>query len=1251
MSNQTLQFNQKVNPPTINSTKKVVKTEKSPQKSKFDNPLHLQLMRDGSPSDNSFLPQNIPFLQRTIGNQAVGRIIQAKLKIGQPGDKYEQEADRVADTVMKMPAPQVHRQPEEEEEIQTKPVAEQITPLVQRQPDEEEEIQTKPVAEQITPLVQRQPDEEEEIQTKPVAEQINPLVQRQPEEEEEELQMQTEQDEEEEAVQSKPLIQRQDEEEEGPEVQHQVEEEEESVQQQSGISVQLKPSDITKTIKQPGTGTPLSNNIRSKVEPILGVDLSHVRVHSDTEAGETTQAINAKAFTHKNHIWMGPDKSVPATTTSLETPSISTVAPESPEETGLTTQVPLGLASQVPKKLASEAPQELASEAPSPERVVEPVEVTADSATGEQEDTKIEATAPSEAQAATETAEEESATQAEEGKAASEESIANEEAQASQAQAAEMTQVESEAEQAASVPMPSLIELLGPIPEESAVRSQEEFTDRSGSELGDEAEVDTKFDTEPTPTIMRQPQTDSGGANILEEQDYDPVAVQAEVQSIVGMITSAAAENEQRIEVQAEDTRANMIENTEACRQSVQAQVAASVASVRGTFAAERDSLQESLEAAHAQVTMQTQYATEVQERTQEQASEARRRGQAKASSYPNTERGRIQANAALGVANETAQEMEQRQPEAVAAIVEVVSGLPEQFRERGQEALEGFDDGLPDLLEGVDQQVQSATNALSEQASQANQQLNTLGAQMRDQLNSLEETTVDRVEAIGPQVESQIDNRLESLQSQIDRGAPEAIGQVQQVSDEATQTLLNIEMPVVEASREIGNQIITYMTGIADTAGDGLQQSAEQMADELQQAEEATSESLLEIEQQTTDELQTARESSDMALADLTASVDESFGTAILSLEESFTETETRVSEDLGQMVEELEVDFDQTLEDAEVEISNAVNEGLSKNDEALNQLDAQMREAAADAAWDYDHPILSTLASIGAIVAGVIVGIVALIVVVVAVILLFKAILAAVAFSAILTAIVKVVLVVGALALIAYGIYKTYQARIEAGEEGGWTTFGKALLDFAGITDLYRAITTPGLSWWDRFILAAGGAFKLVGTLLLVYGAYRFVATGGLRAAWIGLWNGASRLARSLGRGVRRLFGFKQQPPSTRPLLLLRRPPILGGETNDFVILYRYANHTNTQRVPLNWTNRELFSAEAASELTGVPRGLITTRMKIWVNRSRFDELFKTGGDRWASGHGEAVGAATEYLSKVPIDPKFVDVVPITR
>jgi len=87
-------------------------------------------------SDNAYLTQkkertkttSTPFdqilhLQRVIGNQVVQRLfksgtLQAKVKIGKPNDKYEKEADRVADIVMRMPEPKILRQtePEEEEE-------------------------------------------------------------------------------------------------------------------------------------------------------------------------------------------------------------------------------------------------------------------------------------------------------------------------------------------------------------------------------------------------------------------------------------------------------------------------------------------------------------------------------------------------------------------------------------------------------------------------------------------------------------------------------------------------------------------------------------------------------------------------------------------------------------------------------------------------------------------------------------------------------------------------------------------------------------------------------------------------------------------------------------------------------------------------------------------------------------------------------------------------------------------------------
>lgn len=70
--------------------------------------------------------------------------IQARLKIGRPGDKYEQEADRVADTVMRMPDPQLRRPfvEDEEEKTQMQPTGEEQQ--LQMQPfHEEEELQMK----------------------------------------------------------------------------------------------------------------------------------------------------------------------------------------------------------------------------------------------------------------------------------------------------------------------------------------------------------------------------------------------------------------------------------------------------------------------------------------------------------------------------------------------------------------------------------------------------------------------------------------------------------------------------------------------------------------------------------------------------------------------------------------------------------------------------------------------------------------------------------------------------------------------------------------------------------------------------------------------------------------------------------------------------------------------------------------------------------------------------------------------------
>jgi cell wall-associated NlpC family hydrolase len=83
--------------------------------------------------------------------------VQAKLTVSQPGDAYEQEADHVAEQVMRMPVPCADCA--DKEMAQAKPLGAQITPLVQRQTEEEEE---EPVQRQAGP----EEEEEEPVQAK-----------------------------------------------------------------------------------------------------------------------------------------------------------------------------------------------------------------------------------------------------------------------------------------------------------------------------------------------------------------------------------------------------------------------------------------------------------------------------------------------------------------------------------------------------------------------------------------------------------------------------------------------------------------------------------------------------------------------------------------------------------------------------------------------------------------------------------------------------------------------------------------------------------------------------------------------------------------------------------------------------------------------------------------------------------------------------------------------------------------------------
>jgi len=71
-------------------------------------------------------------------------------------------------------------------------------------------------------------------------------------------------------------------------------------------TVSRVPAAQATVLEPPDTGSPLSSEVRERVEPLLGADLSGVRVHSGPESQAAASALKARAFTHGSHIWLGP---------------------------------------------------------------------------------------------------------------------------------------------------------------------------------------------------------------------------------------------------------------------------------------------------------------------------------------------------------------------------------------------------------------------------------------------------------------------------------------------------------------------------------------------------------------------------------------------------------------------------------------------------------------------------------------------------------------------------------------------------------------------------------------------------------------------------------------------------------------------------------------------------------------------------------------------------------------------------------
>jgi hypothetical protein len=212
--------------------------------------------------------EKIPFPKSRLIGTGKG-VIQPALKVGKPNDKYEHEAESVADKVMMMPSAPA-------------------TPLMSVSPGgfqmkaaEEEELQMVPLSNGISMI--HLSEEEEEVQLNPEEEDVQLFAEHKSlvrlSEEEEELQLKGE--------------------------------EEETLQRSGGEGASVSPQ-LSSQIKQSaGSGTTLPPGIQQDMSQKFGADFSGVRVHSGPQAASMSSALGAQAFTHGNDIYFNEGKYQP----------------------------------------------------------------------------------------------------------------------------------------------------------------------------------------------------------------------------------------------------------------------------------------------------------------------------------------------------------------------------------------------------------------------------------------------------------------------------------------------------------------------------------------------------------------------------------------------------------------------------------------------------------------------------------------------------------------------------------------------------------------------------------------------------------------------------------------------------------------------------------------------------------------------------------------------------------------------------
>ncbi len=1070
-------------------------------------------------------------------------LVQTKLTIGQPGDKYEKEADSMADKVVQR--------------------------LVENNDSKDQQVLKKSAGIQRKPIFES--ESEPTIQTKPLqSNSLNTTI-IQPKcaecEEEEKLQKKEESGEEEQ-LQMKPIFESAAPPPDEDTVQRACaacDAEKEKLQTKSaGTDAPVASSNIESRLQSSkGSGSSLPENTRSQMEGAFGSDFSGVRVHTDSSAVQMNKDLGAQAFTHGSDLYFNTGKYDTGSKDGqrLLGHELTHVVQQGGAVSSNINKKTIGLIQRQENENKTQNNQTLPNPPPNIGVNSLPPEESAQRSNHNQEQSSNLNSSKEEQQALDLTLQDQSQANVEEG--------ANKTAEINE-------KVDVAIMDKASTP--DAVKTLSKNAPVNKKRSKnaspalQENQNRSSS-----ASYSGTYGTNPSTQFE-----ESFGKilNASPESEGPLSDLRRELASNQAVLIDRANVKHQQIIEEAEAVRQSVNENVSSFETQIELMINTNISTVelhidnqitaiennlsyqiallRTAMRRESNRLNTegrsmSSEVLAAATTKESEArelgeneANRANEGANRQAQQARDMGFQNAESFTDSDRERLESrqNAARRVAEEQAREITATGPELGRGARELANAITEGFSGQAQEVSRSILNGIPRLQGGITEMGSSAENQLNGMARTAREGLLQVKQTVVQELLIIKTAAIDQARAIPKQIIPKI-NDLETLhRNQVDDLMDQSLGALEvSVISSAIALVDNTEgrENIINSSdtRARSNQdTLTQLDNITDRFGEEKNAIIEEVQDNLIELELDVSDAATRLETTT---VQQATTEANRTIQGITNAVTET--------DRGATETVTGALAGYRTEVDNTVNEFQTNFDKGRREVEALVTEGLTENERALANLNGAMDEAARVAAAEYDKPGWQMF--LEALVKAVVFLALALIVILILAVLIFAAalilaklgIIAAISFATAFF-IAAVVVAIGFVLLEFYERVVAYLAEhgsIDSFWEALGVSFsllGLSILNLTGIVSIIEGIrgrrffSDIELTDQEQYDLVVGGVLQLI---LIFVGVRSKLKgrTGGARTGRRGFIDRFFEgIERKIERAVERYFPDRTEP-----------------------------------------------------------------------------------------------------------------------